>query len=75
MPGLATGGAALMLHIVVLLCAIEAPQVCAEHSHSFVPRQPVACIFAAAPELERITPDGWTVAQWRCTPLPRLGAR
>lgn len=65
----------MMLHIAFTICRIAAPQDCDERLHSFVPRQPVACIFAAGPELERLIPDGWTVVRLRCTAAPRPKGR
>lgn len=59
-----------MMRIVALLCELDAPDVCVEHVHDFVPRLPIACIVAAGPELERVTPQGWIVTRWHCVPQP-----
>lgn len=63
-----------MMHIVFTVCAGAAPDSCEARSHSFVPALPVACIHAAGPELDRVIPDGWRLAEWRCVaadaPLP-----
>ena len=64
-----------MMRVIALLCEIGATDVCVEQVHDFVPRLPIACIFAAGPELERLTPEGWTVVRARCTAAPRPGGR
>lgn len=55
-----------MMRIVATLCRIAAPDDCMDLVHDFVPRQPVACIYAAGPELERLVPPGWAVIRTRC---------
>jgi hypothetical protein len=55
-----------MMRIVVLICETIAAQTCTEVAHDFTPPIPVACIHAAGPELDRLTPEGWAVDRWRC---------
>ncbi len=64
-----------MMRIIALICELGAPDGCVEHVHDFVPRQPIACIFAAGPELERVVPEGWTIVSVRCTTAPRPAGR
>jgi hypothetical protein len=64
-----------MMRVIALLCEIGATDVCVEQVHDFLPRLPIACIFAAGPELERVTPEGWTVVRWHCAPAPRARGR
>ncbi len=63
-----------MMRVIATLCELAAPGNCLELVHDFVPRQPIACIFAAGPELERVTPEGWTVTRARCVTAPGGGA-
>lgn len=55
-----------MMRIVATICQLAAPETCVELVHDFVPRQPIACIFAGGPELDRITPQGWVLEHWHC---------
>jgi len=55
-----------MMRVIATMCRIAAPEDCVELIHEFVPRQPVACIHAAGPELEPLTPEGWAVLRVRC---------
>ena len=64
-----------MMRVVVLVCDLAAQDVCIEKVHDFVPRLPIACIFAAGPETERVTPEGWTVVRIRCATAPRPGGQ
>lgn len=64
-----------MMRAIAVMCQLAAPEVCAEVVHDFVPRQPVACIFAAGPELERLVPEGWVVVRLQCTTAPRPAGR
>jgi len=64
-----------MFRVIALLCELGVPEHCIERVHDFVPRLPIACIFAAVPELERLTPKGWTVVHVRCATAPRPGGR
>ena len=64
-----------MIRLIALLCEIGVLDHCVEQVHDFMPRVPVACIFAAGPELERLTPEGWTVVHVRCATAPRPGGR
>lgn len=64
-----------MMRVIALICELAAPEVCAEVIHDFVPRQPIACIHAAGPELERRLPEGWTVRRFTCTTAPRPAGR
>jgi len=59
-----------MMRIVALICELAAPEVCIEIAHDFVPRQPVACIFAAGPELAQVIPEGWRLVRFECRPGP-----
>lgn len=64
-----------MMRVIALLCDMAAPEVCTELVHDFLPRAPVACIFAAGPELEALLPEGWTVIRMQCTTAPRPSGR
>lgn len=64
-----------MTRVIALLCELGAPDRCVEQVHDFVPRQPIACIFAAGPELERVVPEGWTIVRVRCATAPRPRGR
>lgn len=64
-----------MIRVIALLCELDVPDRCVERVHDFVPRLPIACIFAAGPELERLTPEGWTVVRVRCTTASNPGGR
>jgi hypothetical protein len=55
-----------MMQIVAVLCEAVVGGACEERVHDFVAPIPVACIVAAGPELDRITPEGWTVVRWHC---------
>ena len=55
-----------MMRVIATICEIAAPGNCRELIHDFTPRQPIACIHAAGPELERLTPEGWRVTRARC---------
>lgn len=59
-----------MMRVIALICELGTSGACIERVHDFVPRLPIACIFAAGPELERITPQGWVVSQWQCVTPP-----
>lgn len=59
-----------MMRVVALICELATRGVCVEIAHDFQPRQPVACIFAAGPELAHLIPDGWTVVRISCTTAP-----
>ena len=59
-----------MMEVAFTLCLIGAPDTCEERRIAFAPAQPIACIFAAAPELARAVPEGWVVVQWRCVAPP-----
>jgi hypothetical protein len=63
------------MRVIALICEMDAQDVCVSHVHDFVPRLPVACIYAAGPELERLTPEGWAVSRWRCASSPRPGGK
>lgn len=63
------------MRVIALLCEIGATDVCVEEVHDFVPRLPIACIFAAGPALARLTPEGWRVVRWNCAQIPRRGGR
>jgi hypothetical protein len=63
-----------MMQILFTLCLIGAPEICKERRLAFVPPVPVACIFAAGPELAAATPDGWEVRAWACIPPPEITA-
>lgn len=65
----------MLLEIAFTLCRIAAPQDCEERRHRFMPRIPVACIFAAGPELARVTPKGFSVATWRCVDADAAGGQ
>lgn len=60
-----------MMRVIALICELATPEVCAEVVHNFVPRQPIACIHAAGPELAPLIPEGWTLRQYTCTIAPR----
>ncbi len=60
-----------MMRAIALLCDLAAPGTCTEIVHDFEPRQPIACIYAAGPELAALIPDGWTLVRLRCTTAPR----
>jgi len=62
------------MRVIATLCELAALEHCVELVHDFVPRQPIARIFAAGPELERVTPEGWTVIRARCATAPGGGA-
>ena len=64
-----------MIRVIALMCEIGAPDHCVEQVHDFMPRLPIACIFAAGPELERVVPEGWRIVHVRCTTAPRPGGR
>lgn len=64
-----------MMRVIALIFEIGATEVCMELVHDFLPRLPIACIFAAGPEFERLTPEGWTIVRWHCTCAPRQGGR
>ena len=64
-----------MLRVIALICETAAPEVCAERIHDFQPRAPVACIFAAGPELAALVPEGWAVVRFRCTTAPGPSGR
>jgi len=64
-----------MMRIVVVLCEAVLEGVCEERVHDFVPPIPVACVVAAGPELESITPEGWTVVRWHCDATPAADGR
>ena len=57
----------MMLEIAFTLCRTAAPNECEERRIPFDPPIPIACIFAAAPELAMAAPEGWVVVHWRCT--------
>jgi len=59
-----------MMRVIALVCELAAPEVCTEIRHDFLPRQPIACIFAAGPELAPLIPDGWTLVRISCTTAP-----
>jgi hypothetical protein len=67
-----------VFRLVYILCETMAINACEERDLVFVPLLPVACIYAAGPELARVTPEGWGVAHWRCedengTIIARIG--
>ncbi len=64
-----------MMRVIALVCELAAPGGCTEIRHDFVPRQPIACIFAAGPELAPLIPEGWTVVRIRCTAAPPTADR
>ena len=64
-----------MIRVIAVLCEMAAQEVCTELVHDFVPRAPVACIFAAGPELGPLVPEGWTVVRFRCTTAPGPSGR
>lgn len=64
-----------MMRVIALMCDIAAQDVCTERVHDFVPRAPVACIFAAGPELQALVPEGWAVIRFRCSTAPRSFGR
>ncbi len=64
-----------MMRVIALICELGAPDQCVETVHDFLPRLPIACIYAAGPELERVTPEGWTVVRVTCALAPRPGGR
>jgi hypothetical protein len=55
-----------MMRIVFIICETMSINICEARVHDFYPPTPVACIFAAGPELDQITPEGWGVAAWCC---------
>jgi hypothetical protein len=59
-----------MMRIIAIMCEATLGGACEERIHDFVPPIPLACIHAAGPELDSITPEGWMVARWRCVALP-----
>ena len=56
----------MLMEIAFTLCRLAAPMDCEDRRIAFRPAAPVACIFAAGPELARIAPEGWAVIRWRC---------
>jgi hypothetical protein len=64
-----------MIRVIALLCELGVQDHCVEQVHDFMPRLSIACIFAAGPELERLTPEGWAVVRWSCAKAPRPGGR
>lgn len=62
-----------MMRIIAIMCETVVGGACEERVHDFVPPIPVACIYAAGPELDRITPEGWTVMRWHCDAMPAAG--
>ena len=65
----------MLLEIAFTLCRIAAPGDCEDRRLTFLPPVPVACIFAAGPELARAVPEGWTVTHWRCSLPQQRGSR
>jgi hypothetical protein len=55
-----------MMRIVFIICETMSINICEERIHDFYPATPIACIFAAGPELAQITPEGWGVDAWCC---------
>lgn len=65
----------MLLEIAFTLCRIAVPEECEDRRITFLPPIPVACIFAAGPELARIVPESWAVTHWRCSHLQQRGGR
>ena len=56
----------MLMEIAFTLCRLAVPTDCEDRRITFQPATPVACIFAAGPELARIAPEGWVVVRWQC---------
>jgi hypothetical protein len=60
-----------MMRIVFVVCEALGGGQCQEAVIAFDPTLPVACVHAAASELESRIPEGWYLERWSCIePLP-----
>jgi hypothetical protein len=55
-----------MMQVVYTVCALADPGACETRVLTFSPRLPVACIFAAGPELEAVLAEDERVVAWSC---------
>ncbi len=63
-----------MMQLVYTVCALADPGACETRVLTFTPRLPVACIFAAGPELEAVLEEDERLVAWSCDDTPRLAA-
>lgn len=59
-----------MMQLVYTVCALADPTACETRILTFTPRQPVACIFAAGPELEAVLTEDEVLGAWTCEDDP-----
>lgn len=61
-----------MMTIVYTVCTLADPRTCDTRVLTFSPLLPVACIFAAGPELEAVLADDERLVTWSCYDAPRF---
>lgn len=55
-----------MMQVVYTVCALADPGVCETRLLSFAPRLPIACIYAAGPELAAVVTEQERLVWWSC---------
>ena len=55
-----------MMHVIYTVCTLSMPEHCETRQLIFTPRQPIACIFAAGPELAPLLSEDERIVTWSC---------
>lgn len=63
-----------MMQVLYTVCALAEPGTCETRVLTFSPRLPVACIFAAGPELEAVVAENERLAAWSCNVVSQCAA-